>query len=116
MIDEIVNNTSQTESKCNEAERPARSNKAGQLFSKAQHLYDIGARAADFAEKFSPKELAELWAACMISAENPFGQAYDDEVYDAIQYLGDVEPKVAEGIMIAASNIYDRKYHKPQGV
>jgi len=34
---------------------------------------------------FTDYELALLWAGCLITDDNPWGQAYDDEVYDAIK-------------------------------
>ena len=33
---------------------------------------------------FTDYELALLWAGCLITEEQPWGQAYDDEVYDEI--------------------------------
>ena len=38
----------------------------------------------DFFYSLSDDELVTLWKSCLITATNPYGAAYDDEVYDAI--------------------------------
>lgn len=61
----------------------------------------------DWFESLSDDELAELWAACMLSKENPLGRVYDDEVYDVIWYREDD----GADIMRKAGEIYSRYYH-----
>lgn len=39
-------------------------------------------------EKFTDKEIKALWELCKLTKENPFGRAYDDEVYDEMDRRG----------------------------
>lgn len=77
------------------------------LEDRANKLYD---GRGDFGE-FTADELAELWAGCMLSKENPYGKAYDDEIYDAIMDMGDVDSNISREIFDKADKIYDEKYH-----
>ena len=112
------------ESKCidrTKAKKLKESRSLKDLDTKALELYDAeyprhvlgedDPRVLAFVEAFTPKELAELWASCMYSKENPFGQPYDDEVYDAIMYLGIKSKSLSNSIFTTANNIYDKKYH-----
>lgn len=56
---------------------------------------------------FSNNELAVLWAYCGISAENPYGQPYDDEVYEAIREKEDRGEAEKDEIFIKADKIWD---------
>ena len=76
-----------------------------ELHKKALKAYDDN--DMDWFESLSDDELAELWAACMLSKENPYGRAYDDEVYDVIWYREDD----GSDIMRKAGEIYSQKYH-----
>lgn len=49
------------------------------LVEKANNLYD--GKQDEFVTEFAPDELASLWVVCTF----PFGQSFDDEVYEAIQ-------------------------------
>lgn len=75
------------------------------LHKLARKAYDDG--DLDWFESLTDDQLAELWAACMISKENPYGRAYDDEVYDVILYREDD----CADIMSKAKEIYSQKYH-----
>ena len=52
------------------------------LDKKAMALYD--AQDQDGFYAFTDDELAKLWSMCAYTEDNPFGAAYDDEVYNAI--------------------------------
>ena len=52
------------------------------LDKKAMALYD--AQDQDGFYDFTDDELAKLWSMCAYTEDNPFGAAYDDEVYEAI--------------------------------
>jgi hypothetical protein len=57
--------------------------------SDEQDLYKEAMRAYkdnddDFFYNLSDDELVTLWKSCLITGTNPYGAAYDDEVYDAI--------------------------------
>lgn len=69
------------------------------IFKTAQQFYDRCVEASsptghDHAEcaaawrEFSNDQLRELWAACSITVDNPYGQEYDDEVYDEMDRRG----------------------------
>ena len=71
------------------------------LDARAQELYG---RRNGFNE-FTDDELALLWANCIYSEENPWGQAYDDEVYGAIR-----ERKSADKIFAKAKDIFGKLF------
>ena len=75
------------------------------LDTKAYELYE--ARDCDAFYDFSKEDLIRLWAMCLLTDENPYGQAYDDEVYDAIYNLGDYGVDTDE-IINQAKEYYDQ--------
>ena len=56
-------------------------NKTKQIVDKAMKLYEAG--SYDFSV-FTDNELYELYKTCVITERNPYGAAYDDEVFDEI--------------------------------
>lgn len=65
-----------------QAQKPLTEAEWKALDGRAYALYNKGAYH-EF-EKFSDRELVEMWKRCILSQEFPWGRGYDDEVYDAI--------------------------------
>jgi hypothetical protein len=63
-------------------ETPRTSNAPMSLQKKASIAYKNN--DDEFFTSLSDDELVTLWVSCSITDENPYGAAYDDEVYDAI--------------------------------
>lgn len=57
------------------------------LHERATKLYEADGGWREFAKEFDMEELAELEILCQLSPENMNGQAYDDEVYDALYFM-----------------------------
>lgn len=75
------------------------------LDMKAYEFYKAGNQDAFY--DFSKEDLIRLWAMCLLTDENPYGQAYDDEVYDAIYSLGNYGVDAKE-IFNQAEEYYDQ--------
>jgi hypothetical protein len=59
------------------------------IHARALRLHDAKATARIFTEEFTLIELIHLWFDyCMINSDNPDGQCYDDEIYDALEMKG----------------------------
>lgn len=58
------------------------------IHERAQAMYDAHKTAAEFAQIFTRAELDELAKRCMLTPENDYtGEAYDDEVFDALAMI-----------------------------
>lgn len=77
-------------------------------------LYDKEARSKEYlkaiANEVDSQEelnevLAQLWAMCILSEENPWGQGWDDEIYDGIASLKD-----ERAIFDRAKEIFKERY------
>lgn len=82
------------------------------LQNACEELYDAGANARAFAEKFvelgcDSDDIAALWASCVPSEENPDGQVYDDEVYDAIYWFRE---DIRKEVFKEAKKFYKARY------
>lgn len=75
---------------------------------------------------FTNKELAILWAHCLVTQHNPYGQPYDDEVYDTISMLPNREAIFKNAKLMVNAGLsedvneveYQKKYYaqrKPDG-
>lgn len=51
------------------------------IFEVADWLYDNDVNEWHL---FSDNELQQLWQACKITGQSPYGRAYDDEVYNEL--------------------------------
>jgi len=93
-----------------------------ELLNTCQSMYDIHKDSKDFAQMFIDKNVSEeemgiIWAYCSPSKENPYGKAFDDEVYDAVYLLyepdlGD-EPgdgKLAKRVFSIAKDYYNKHF------
>jgi len=83
---------------------PARS--AKELDKIAMSIYKSQDIDDDRWYDFTDEELAILWSMCILTKENPWGRAYDDEVYDAINSIpyGSKIFQRAEDILDAKKN------------
>ena len=73
-----------------------------EIEAKAIELYDAGNR--DFS-CFNNGELYQLYKVCLMTPENPYGQSYDDEVFDEIDSRNGVDGK-------ELSNVFYEMYMK----
>lgn len=81
-----------------------------ELHDRAYKLYSE--RSRDFSE-FTNGELYELYKLCVLSDKNPYGQSYDDEVFDEIDSRNGVDGKELSDVfyeMYMKENYLDPAY------